>query len=46
MVAILAIIWLIIFITLILSAVFLGFADKINEARGEETIYPEGEDFE
>lgn len=46
MLAILAIIWVIIFITLILLAIFLGFADAVCEARGEETIYPEPENFE
>lgn len=46
MIAILAIIWVIIFISLILLAIFLGFADAINEARGEETVYPELENFE
>ena len=46
MMTILALIWAIIFISLILLAVFLGFADAINTARGEESIYSELEDFE
>ena len=46
MITILAIIWVILCMSLILLAVSLGFADAINEARGEKTIYPEPEEFE
>ena len=46
MITVLAIIWVIVFISAILLAISLGIADAFNVSSGEKSIYPEPEDFE
>ena len=46
MITVLAIIWVIVFVSVIFLAIGLGIADACSVANGEESIYPEPEDFE
>ena len=46
MITVLAIIWVIVFISAILLAIGLGIADAFKVSSGEKSIYPELEDFE
>ena len=46
MVTVLAIIWVVAFVAVMFLAIGLGIADALNVASGEESIYPEPEDFE
>ncbi len=46
MVTVLAIIWVIAFVSVIFLAIGLGIADAFNVASSEKSIYPEPEDLE